>query len=61
LVVLQPEVAGEAKLNGLLALYSSCSTAPARYMVLHMHTLHLILQPEVAGEAKLNGLLTLIC
>jgi hypothetical protein len=27
-------VAGEAKLNGLLALYSSCSTAPARYMVL---------------------------
>jgi hypothetical protein len=31
---LQPEVAGEAKLNGLLALYSSCSTAPARYMVL---------------------------
>jgi hypothetical protein len=30
----QPEVAGEAKLNGLLALYSSCSTAPARYMVL---------------------------
>jgi hypothetical protein len=33
-LILQPEVAGEAKLNGLLALYSSCSTAPARYMVL---------------------------
>jgi hypothetical protein len=32
--ILQPEVAGEAQLNGLLVLHSSCSTAPARYMVL---------------------------
>uniref|UniRef100_A0A383WL32 PCI domain-containing protein n=1 Tax=Tetradesmus obliquus TaxID=3088 RepID=A0A383WL32_TETOB len=56
----QPEVAGEAKLNGLLALYSSCSTAPARYMVL-LQTLEFakqskqlaaLLVPVVRGKAE---------
>ncbi|KAF6262353.1 hypothetical protein COO60DRAFT_649925 [Scenedesmus sp. NREL 46B-D3] len=56
----QPEVAGEAKLNGLLALYSSCSTAPARYMVLlqtlefakHSKQLAALLVPVVKGKAE---------
>lgn len=30
----QPDVAGEVKLNGLLALYTSCPTPPTRYLVL---------------------------
>lgn len=34
LCCLQPDVAGEVKLNGLLALYTSCPTAPTRYLVL---------------------------
>lgn len=55
----QPEVAGEAKLNGLLALYGNCSTAPARYMVL-LQTLEFakqskqlaaLLVPVVKGKA----------
>lgn len=33
-VVLQPDVAGEVKLNGLLGLYTSCPTNPTRYLVL---------------------------
>jgi hypothetical protein len=41
----QPEAAGEVKLNGLLALYTSCSTAPAQYLVL-LHTL------EFAQQSK---------
>jgi hypothetical protein len=38
-------VAGEVKLNGLLALYTSCSTAPARYLVL-LHTLEFAQQRQ---------------
>lgn len=34
LLLLQPDVAGEVKLNGLLALYTSCPTDPTRYLVL---------------------------
>lgn len=33
-IFLQPDIAGEVKLNGLLTLYSNAQTAPARYMVL---------------------------
>lgn len=32
--VLQPDVAGEVKLNGLLGLYTSCPTKPTQYLVL---------------------------
>jgi hypothetical protein len=34
LLLMQPDVAGEVKLNGLLALYTSCPTDPTRYLVL---------------------------
>lgn len=32
--MLQPDVAGEVKLNGLLGLYTSCPTKPTQYLVL---------------------------
>jgi hypothetical protein len=31
---LQPDVAGEVKLNALLGLYTSCPTKPTQYLVL---------------------------